>query len=684
MANLNDTYASVLSGYSGSVNDRRSELLTGILAYAKPLSLNDMEAAALASLGYNGALNDAWDKYIKALGGFGFSAKADYLSSTFYGNPVPFLFKASEPGAWYDPSDLTTMFQDNLGTTPVTAAGQTVGLLLDKSKNGVGTNGSFCRNLLTYSSWSDAVAGTPGTAPTGWSFFFGTGSTSLSGGLDAEGAQAIKFDATVGQRIIYNQSANVVAGNTYSLSADVVAISGTGGVVISITSGTATGTSTNVVSPSLGRATARYVCTTSGTVGLRLGLGITVGVTATASITLKKPQFEIGTVATAYQPITSSWSATLAGNHATQATSTQRPIYGVNPVIGTRNLLTYSSWSDAVAGSPGTAPTGWTIGFGTGAQTSLVGSLDVNGAQAIQFDADSGERIFYTQTVNVVAGSTYILSTEILAVSGLGNTVVAIVSGTATGTAVNVVNPTSTGRVTATYVCTVSGSVTLRFGLGVTSAAGTSSITFKKPQFEVGSKVTNYQKVVSQYEVTEVGVQSIGYLAFDGVDDGMVTGTITPGTDKVQVFAGVRKLSDAAQKIVAEMSATIASNDGAFALTAPNSAAANYNFSSKGTTQTDNVVTTYTAPITSVISGLGDIAGASNLIRVNGTQVGSTLTTQGTGNYLAYPLYIGRRGGSTLPYNGRLYSLIVRFGSNLTTGQTTSTEKWVNSKTGAY
>lgn len=39
-------------------------------------------------------------------------------------------------GAWYDPSDLSTMFQDAAGTTPVTAAGQPVGLILDKSGNG--------------------------------------------------------------------------------------------------------------------------------------------------------------------------------------------------------------------------------------------------------------------------------------------------------------------------------------------------------------------------------------------------------------------------------------------------------------------------------------------------------------------------------------------------------------------
>src|SRR5574343_1202828 len=46
------------------------------------------------------------------------------------------LFAAGEQGAWYDPSDLTTMFQDRAGTTPVTADGQTVGKILDKSGRG--------------------------------------------------------------------------------------------------------------------------------------------------------------------------------------------------------------------------------------------------------------------------------------------------------------------------------------------------------------------------------------------------------------------------------------------------------------------------------------------------------------------------------------------------------------------
>lgn len=46
------------------------------------------------------------------------------------------LFSASEPGAWYDPSDTSTLFQDSAGTVPVTAVEQPVGRMLDKSGRG--------------------------------------------------------------------------------------------------------------------------------------------------------------------------------------------------------------------------------------------------------------------------------------------------------------------------------------------------------------------------------------------------------------------------------------------------------------------------------------------------------------------------------------------------------------------
>lgn len=44
------------------------------------------------------------------------------------------LFLSGEQGAWYDPSDLSTLFQDAGGTTPVTTDGDPVGLMLDKSR----------------------------------------------------------------------------------------------------------------------------------------------------------------------------------------------------------------------------------------------------------------------------------------------------------------------------------------------------------------------------------------------------------------------------------------------------------------------------------------------------------------------------------------------------------------------
>jgi hypothetical protein len=46
------------------------------------------------------------------------------------------LFAENEQGVWYDPSDLSTLFQDELGSVPVTGVEQPVRRILDKSGNG--------------------------------------------------------------------------------------------------------------------------------------------------------------------------------------------------------------------------------------------------------------------------------------------------------------------------------------------------------------------------------------------------------------------------------------------------------------------------------------------------------------------------------------------------------------------
>lgn len=57
-------------------------------------------------------------------------------SYSFIGNWAPAaLFKNSEKGVWFDPSDLSTLYQDVNKLSPVTANGQPVALMLDKSGN---------------------------------------------------------------------------------------------------------------------------------------------------------------------------------------------------------------------------------------------------------------------------------------------------------------------------------------------------------------------------------------------------------------------------------------------------------------------------------------------------------------------------------------------------------------------
>jgi hypothetical protein len=82
------------------------------------------------------------------------------------------------------------------------------------------------------------------------------------------------------------------------------------------------------------------------------------------------------------------------------------------------------------------------------------------------------------------------------------------------------------------------------------------------------------------------------------------------------------------------------------------------------------------------LSGQGDVASDVATVRVNGTVRETVTTDQGTGNYLAYPLYIGARAGTSLFFSGHLYGLIARFGPNLDTGKISSTETWVASRTG--
>lgn len=389
------------------------------------------------------------------------------------------------------------------------------------------------------------------------------------------------------------------------------------------------------------------------------------------------------------------------GNHATQSTSTQRPIYGINPIVGTRNRYTYTErFDNAYWGK-----TNVTIGADiTAAPNGTITADKIQETSATTFFAVAtnpssfGFSTTYTWSCYAKAAERNFIFVNFSAISLSGSFDLTTgqtnaLLGSPSLSAVSVGN--GWWRCSMTFTTTASGINLLYniFGPILSAGGGTYTgiagygIYVWGAQLELGSSATAYQRVGNQYDVTQYGIQSVGYLAFDGVDDNMVTGTITPGIDKSQMFVGLRKLSDAAKAVVAELSTTSVTNNGSITLLAPGSAAAtNYVFSSRGTiTSTATATATpYVAPLTNVVTTIGDIAADTATLRVNGTVAATSATDQGTGNYLAYILYIGSRAGTGSFFNGRLYSQILRFGPNLTTGQITSTESWVNSETGAY
>lgn len=393
------------------------------------------------------------------------------------------------------------------------------------------------------------------------------------------------------------------------------------------------------------------------------------------------------------------------GNHATQATSAQRPTLGRNPVTGTRNLLTYTeqfdnaAWVKAnatVTANAAVAPDGTTtadkaVATNTAATTRAVYqnfTAPATASYAASFYVKAAEysRFAIQEIAGGRFGASFDLSAQTTASLGGAGFVSSSITNVGDGWFRCVV--VWSGVASTGYAVTAIG---YPAGATVTNAGasyagdGTSGILIWGAQLETGSTATAYQRVVSAFDVTQAGVADAWYLSCDGTDDGMVTNTITPGIDKAQVFAGVRKLSDAARSTLVELSASTVTNNGAMHMTAPEAASATFAYMSKGTAQSTAVATSLAAPTTRVLTGLADISGDSVILRVNGTQAAADTTTdQGTGNFLPYPLYIGRRGGSSLPFNGRIYGLAVRFGANLTAAQITQMETWMNGKTGAY
>ena len=471
------------------------------------------------------------------------------------------LFAAGEAGGLWDFSTLANLYQDSAGTTPCTAVGDPIGLVLD-TKNGVPQLGP---ELVVNGDFSNGT--------TGWTLAAYTTAGTPAGGK-------VRFSGTAPNtnfNIIAYQVLSVVAGRAYRIDVPQTIVAGNVavGFYASGVSGLNIGGS-NGATPCIVVATSATLCIT-----LYAWNGASTNV-----------PFDV-----TFGPVTAK---EIPGNHLTQSTSTKCPTLGRMPATGVRNLL-------------------------------------VNTAT------------LSTQNVNTSAGSYTIQFT------GAGSVTA---SGTYSGALTN-------GQ---TFTCTA-GTLTLTVSGSVTNA-----------QLEAGSTATAKQVVGAAYDVTESGVASVYTAYFDGVDDCLVSPSIDfTATDAMSVFSGFRKTSDAARGMVAELSATTDSNNGSFALTAPNAASATIVYESKGTSLTDTSAT-IAAPADSVISAVSDISADSNVLRRNGAQTDSDTGDQGTGNFGNYPIYVGQRGAASLPYKGFLSALCTR-GAATDAATVTSMEKWMAART---
>ena len=180
------------------------------------------------------------------------------------------------------------------------------------------------------------------------------------------------------------------------------------------------------------------------------------------------------------------------------------------------------------------------------------------------------------------------------------------------------------------------------------------------------------------------------YLEFDGSDDFLVTNSIGfTATDKVSLFAGLYT-SNSATQVIMETSQNYGVNIGAFELTISEVTSGSYALAYRAANNTNqySYQPLKPTPRSSVIAGKISMgkrvinAEGGVLLRENAISTGNSYV----GNYIGgalgnYPLYIGRRGGTSLPFRGHIYGLI-GVGKLTSDNETTIIEKELAKRTG--
>lgn len=536
------------------------------------------------------------------------------------------LFAGGQPGVQFEPWDQSTLFQDG-ALTPVTAPGQPVGLMYDKSKGlAVITEAAKSSEFATAAPWTAVQAA---WSPGQFVLTRVTGNTYLAQQL---------FGVPQGATI--NVSITVTANNSTTV----------GGVQVVQGSAANSAAYATENSPSVGFTGVWSLSMTAGQYSPWVTLRVQTNNRAL-------------TVASFHVTVSGGF---VDGHHAYQLSNPSRAYFARHPMGGVRNLLTYSEFPNGLADAP-------TRG-GLISATTMDGPNGSTGGIAFGHDGMTGSFAYKTAAVlGDHALSVYVRMDDgagppvfgnlATPTSGLNDFALVIAGGIAMAN--TQVEDVGGGLYRVRSWRNIPSGNTF----GVVKYATNSSRTFKVTgyQLETGVAATAYQKVTTIYDVTQAGVPDVYGLRTDGIDDGMQTSPIDFGAyDEVVVCAGVRKLSDASIGTILELGTNISNLPGTFLLRAPqNATQSNYGFDSRGANTNVAIASAsgFPSPNSAVLSGIGKTTAAICLLRVNGAQVASSTVDQGGGAYGNFPLYLFRRAGATLPFNGYFYGLTVRAGA---------------------
>jgi hypothetical protein len=268
-----------------------------------------------------------------------------------------------------------------------------------------------------------------------------------------------------------------------------------------------------------------------------------------------------------------------------------------------------------------------------------INDLSGNGYHATQ--ATSLNRPLYTQRVNVFTSTTDTVSTARTGTTFAGAYTLYIGSGSLT----------LSGTATGTYAAG-SHSITCTAGTLTATPSGTVTNLDCRLTAFAAMNLPAYQSVTSSTVYDTAGFRPMLY--FDGTSDALATSAIDlTGTDQIMALCNVLKVSDAATGIVYETSTTINSNNGAMYILAPGAAAPTYGIASKGTINAPATsASSFASPNIACLRHDSDISTPVVTLRRNGTQIATSSSSQGTGNYGNHALYIGARAGTSLWFKG--------------------------------